>query len=470
MNVNLKDLIAALPQEQSEASESEITQDQLAQIFADLAQRPVPVSSLHRLWSVGELSAQIAFAYGIYWIRQWFAEAEERKRELLETNLRVALKMIHRFGYLRGAATKMGQALANLPSIIPDQMLEALDRLHWDAPPMHFSLLREMLCDELGEDPENIFDSFEKDAFAAASIGQVHRARLKSGEHVAIKIQYPGIARTIDADFRNLGALLFPARMGKDWEYTKSQFDEIHRMLKLEADYLQEAQNLQRAQALFHPEDGIVVPRVYEKYCTQRVLTMEFLPGLHLRDFLATNPIQTVRNAFGTKIYRTWARMYNAGFNYADPHSGNYLFMDDGTLGLLDFGCIQQFDAEERAVLRLSEELFNGLDKLPEVLQRCGVPEEELGNEEFMGLMRESTNWIMEPLKVSGAFDFGDEDHFKRGVDIFSRIVLKRHTRSHPMWIYWNRALYGIRALMYQLRAHVDVNAVLASERLLPLK
>lgn len=465
MNVNLKDLIAALPQEQSEASAPEITQEQLEQIFADLAQRPVPVTALKRLWSVGELSTQIAFAYGVYWIRQWFADAEDRKRELLETNLRVALKMIHRFGYLRGAATKMGQTLANLPSIVPDQVLETLDRLHWDAPPMHFSLLREMLSDELGDDPENIFGSFEKDAFAAASIGQVHRARLKSGEHVAIKIQYPGIARTIDADFRNLGALLFPARLGKDWEYTKSQFDEIHRMLKLESDYLQEAENLKRAQALFHPEDGIVVPRVYEKYCGRRVLTMEFLPGLHLREFLSSNPIQAARNAFGTKIYRTWVRMYNAGFNYADPHSGNYLFMDDGRLGLLDFGCIQHFNAEERAVLRLSEELINGLDKLPEVLRQCGVPEEELASDEFMGLMQESCNWDMEPLRVSGAFDFADADHFKRGVDIFSRIVLKRHTRSHPMWIYWNRALYGIRALMYQLRAQVDVNAVFASER-----
>jgi hypothetical protein len=120
--------------------------------------------------------------------------------------------------------------------------------------------------------------------------------------------------------------------------------------------------------------------------------------------------------------------------------------------------------------LRLSEELINGLDKLPEVLRRCGVPEEELGNEEFIGLMRESSNWIMELVKISGAFDFGDEDHFKRGIDIFSRILLKRHTRSHPMWIYWNRALYGIRALMYQLRPQVDVNGILASERPVPLR
>src|SRR5215467_15771370 len=290
MNVNIKDLIAALPQEQGEASESEITQEQLDQIFADLAQRPVPVGSLHRLWSVGELSTQIAFAYGVYWIRQWFVDAEERQRELLETNLRVALKMIHRLGYLRGAATKIGQALANLPSIIPDQVLETLDRLHWDAPPMHFSLLRELLSDELGEDAEKIFGGFEKDAFAAASIGQVHRARLKSGEQVAVKIQYPGIARTIDADFRNLGALLFPLRLGKDWEYLSRQFEEVHRMLQQETDYQREAESLIRARDLFKPEDGIVVPQVYKQFSSKRVLTTEYIPGTHIDDFLTTNP------------------------------------------------------------------------------------------------------------------------------------------------------------------------------------
>lgn len=425
----------------------------------------MPVGSLHRLWSVGELSTQVALAYAVYWIRQWFVNAENRERELLETNLRVALKMVHRFGYLRGAVAKMGQALANLPAIVPQQVLETLDRLHWDAPPMHFSLLREMLSDELGDDPENIFETFDKDAFAAASIGQVHRARLKSGEYVAVKIQYPGIARTIDADFRNLGALLFPARLGKDWEYTKAQFDEIHRMLKLETDYVQEADNMRKMAALFRPGDGIVIPNVYEKYSTQRVLTMDFLPGVHLHEFLAADPMQPVRNAFGTKIYRSWTRMYYAGFNHADPHPGNYLFMNDGRLGLLDFGCVQHLSDDERDVLRMAEGLLHGFDTLPEVLRRSGVPEEELADDKFIDLIREACDWDMEPLRVSGPFDFGDDEHFRRGVDIFSRIVLERHTRSRPMFIYWNRALYGVRAIMCQLRAQVDVNAIFAGEK-----
>ena len=108
-----------------------------------------------------------------------------------------------------------------------------------------------------------MFLNSEKEAFAAASLGQVHRARLKSGEPVAVKIQYPGIARTIDADFRNLSALMLPMRLGKDWESVKAQFEEVRSMLNQEVDYRQAAASTRLARELFRPEDGIVVPRVY---------------------------------------------------------------------------------------------------------------------------------------------------------------------------------------------------------------
>src|SRR5205814_5154898 len=140
------------------------------------------------------------------------------------------------------------------------------------------------------KDPEALFDTFDQHAFAAASLGQVHRATLKTGERVAVKIQYPGIARTIDADMRNLAALLFPHRLGKDWKFIKANFDDIQQHLEAEVDYQREAENLRKAKALFKPEDGIAVPRVYDAFSSNRVLTMEFIPGLHLDDFLNTRP------------------------------------------------------------------------------------------------------------------------------------------------------------------------------------
>lgn len=462
---NLSELIAALPMD--DAPDAESARAQLQEILADLANRPVPVRSLHRLWMLGELSAQVALAYLALWMRHWYADAETRKRQVLETNLRVALKMFRQLGYLRGAMTKIGQAAGNLPNLFPDQIAETLDKLHFEAPPMHFQLIREVLCNELGKEPEQVFAHFEKEAFAAASLGQVHRAQLKSGEQVAVKIQYPGIARTIDADFRNLGALLFPMRLGKDWEYTKSQFDEIHRMLNQEVDYQQEAESLRRARSLFEPEENIVVPQVYADYSTRRVLTTEYLAGLHLPDFLATNPPQALRNGFGTKIYRAHFRMYYAYMNYADPNPGNYIFMNDGRLGLIDFGCVQHYGAEEREILRLCEYLIDdeATPALPELLRLVsginpGDPEIEI----YRKVMKQSRDWMMEPMG-GGPYDFGDEGHLKRGLEWFSSTVRSRHTRGHPMYVYHHRCVFGVKALLYRLRAQVDVRELHTQER-----
>ena len=306
--------------------------------------------------------------------------------------------------------------------------------------------------------------SFEKEPFAAASIGQVHRARLKSGERVAMKIQYPGIARTIDADLRNLGALMFPARLGRDWNYVKGYFEEIQRMLQLEVDYEREAENLREAGAMFQPDEGIVVPRLYEKYSTKRVLTTEFIPGLHIQAFLDTKPSQALKNEFGAKLYTVWFRMYYASICYADPHSGNYLFMKDGRLGLLDFGCVQRYNAEERELQKLAERLLVDFSALPDVMRRARVPEKDIQDPELMRLTEEMSRWTMEPDRES-PFDFGDEAHLKRGVELFTEISLKRRARCHPVYVYFYRSVFGLKALLYRLAAKVDVKTIHDRER-----
>jgi aarF domain-containing kinase len=458
----LKELIEALPRDDDAAGKTiEISEQRLREIFDDLANRPVPVGSVRRLWTLSDLSVQIALAYMAFWVRQWFVDAETRKQRLVETNLRVALKLIHRMGYLRGAVAKVGQLLGGLPEVLPDQVVSTLDKLHFEAPPMHFSLLREMVRNELGKDPEEIFETFDKRAFAAASLGQVHRATLKTGEKVAVKIQYPGIARTIDADMRNLAALMFPERLGRNWTSIKAQFDAIQRMLKSEVDYRHEAENLRRARALFNPEDGIVIPRLHEDYSTGRVLTTDFVSGQHLDAFLAAKPPQAVRNAFGTKLFTVWYRMYYAAMHYADPHAGNYLFMRDGRLGLLDFGCIQHFDTEERELVRLAEQFFTGdLSGLPEFLRRARVPEKNIADPGSMRRSEDMCNWMLEPARKPGPFDYGDGSHLKRGVELISQTVLKRENQVHPMYTYYYRSILGLKALLYRLGAQVDVREI----------
>ncbi len=466
--MNIADLLAALPEDDSaSANGATWAEAQLREIFADLAKRPVPLSSLHRLWTVSELSVQVALAYLAVWIRQWFSNAEDSQRRLLETNLRVALQLFHRLGYLRGAFTKLGQTAGHLPGLLPRQVAELVDRLHFDAPPMHFPLINEAVRNEFGKRAQDLFPEFDRESFAAASIGQVHRARLKSGENVAVKIQYPGIARTIDADFRNLSALMLPMRLGKDWEAAKAQFGEIRRMLNQEVDYLQEAESTRFARQLFRAEDSIVVPRVFPEYSGKRVLTTEFIDGLHLEQYLATHPTQTSRNAFGTKMYVAWMRMYYAFMPYADHHPGNYLFMDDGRLALIDFGCVQRYGPEERELMQLAEKMaFEDPSLAREAVRRvCGVTEDDRAWPDYLRMMEDALAWNLEPFNQSGPFDFGDEAYFQRGVDWFARTAKKRTTRANPMYVYWNRSTFGIKALLYRLRAQVDVHQIILQER-----
>src|SRR5688500_17088393 len=295
--------------------------------------RPVPVGRLRRIGLLGTLQAKIAAAYLFYWVRGWFRGAAEKERMLAETHWRTAARVLASMGYLRGATMKIGQTLGNFPDIVPDEFVETLEQLHFQAPPMHWSLLREMVFNELGEDPEKRFAPFETRAFAAASLGQVHRARLKSGEDVAVKIQYPGIARAVREDFRNLELFMFPARLSADWENTREQFDDLRMRLEHETDYEREARTQLRVRALFREDEGIVVPRVYEEHSTARVLTMERLRGVHLDGFLARNPSQEERDEYARKMTRAWYRMMYAGrLLYADMHPGNFIFMDAGTL------------------------------------------------------------------------------------------------------------------------------------------
>ncbi len=308
---------------------------------------------------------------------------------------------------------------------MPDEIVETLERLHFQAPPMHFALLREHVRNELGGEPEDVFAAFETRAFAAASLGQVHRARLKSGEEVAVKIQYPGIATSIRSDFRNLCALMLPLRVSKDWENLKAQLEDLQRVLERETDYEKEAEFQRKARSLFREDDRIVVPRVCEQHSTRRVLTMELLGGVHVRDFLAGNPSQAERDHFGGLIVRALDRLFFAGrVNYADLHPGNFLFMADGRLGLLDFGCVRPFSDTEWGLMRLAIRALDGdREDLVRYMKRsvC-LAEDAAMDPEHQRLLERLIEWSWRPGRCRGPFDFGDGGILREGVEIFREI------------------------------------------------
>lgn len=464
MGLDPRDLVAALPP-MDNAVESPGAA--LHGLLADLARKPVPTGALHRLWALGSLQAKITAAYLAYWIRSGYRTADENERRLNETHLSAAIKLLGGMGYMRGMIMKIGQTLANYPNLVPADFARTLGQLHFDAPPMHFALLREQVRNELGRDPEDAFAEFEPVAFAAASLGQVHRARLRSGECVAVKVQYPNIARTIQSDFRNLMALMAPMRLSKDWDNIREQWDDIRQMLEWETDYEREADFLRRARAVFEESDGIVVPRVFDEYSTARVLTMEYLDGVHIEEYLTGEPPQSERDRYGELLMRSSFRIaHSAKLWYADSHPGNYLFLKDGRFGVIDFGCCREFSDEEWGFYK---EVAEAIPEGGDVYRRAMIRAADLDpdgpvDEAHVEFLVQSGLWYHEYMDYDGQFDFSNEASLQRGIDMIATVAKKRYFRFLPVNMWISRQLLGLRAMAYRLRARVNVKTIAREE------
>ena len=459
-SADLRMLLEALPRE----SASDPTGERLARLVTRIAHQKVPVNSFSRIWTLGSLQARVTAGYLAYWLRSRFSEAGEKQRLKSEAHLAAALRLFGTMGYLKGAVMKVGQMLANLPEVVPEEFAEVLSALHFEAPPMHFAMVREVFLDEFGREPEQVFASFERQAFAAASLGQVHRARLQTGEEVAVKIQYPGIARTIKADLRNLRLLLQPMCLTRDWQDTLDKLADIEQMLLMETDYEQEAGFCRKVRLLFSDADKIVVPQVYDEYSTKRVLTTEYLAGCHLNEFLSVNPGQEERDHYTDLLtVATFRVYYQLHWFFADPHPGNLIFMKDGRLGMIDFGCTRVITDEEwlliceleKATLERDETSFNLV-----VAKACLFEDPEEMEPERLETVRRGVYWNMEPWLTDGLFDFGDREFFMRGVDSLMEMTRKRYTRGSPLYLWSNRFLFGGRAFCYRLKGRCEFRKI----------
>jgi len=441
--------------------------EELGRMLAGIGSKPIPTGRLSRMWGVGSLQAKLALAYLSWWLKSGFKDAESKRRGLDQTHLSAAIQVLGRMGYMRGAVMKLGQIIAHWPDVLPTTFSDVLSRLHMDAPPMHYSLLREHVRRELGADPADLFDDFETTAFASASLGQVHRARLKkSGQRVAIKIQYPDIDRTIKSDIRNLKTAGFGMRLSGDWQNLLLQYEGIERMLSKEVDYEAEARHLKHARHTLAGLEGVVIPEIYEEFCTRRVLTMELLEGDHLEPYMAKNPSQELRNAHGTLLTRAMTRLWYAGrMIYADPHPGNFLFMPDGRLGLLDFGCCHSFSEDEFRYILDVERSSHGTEEewRAAMAEGCDLKPDQMGEERY-ALMREYCDWLWEPMAVEGAFDFGRPGQFEKGIRLYGTFIKRRWTRSHPVNVWLTKLFFGERAMLTHLKAQVEYARIMQEE------
>lgn len=245
-------------------------------------------------------------------------------------------------GALKGPMMKVGQILSTIPEALPPEYARALSQLQSNAPPMGWPFVRRRMRSELGENWEENFKEFGREASAAASLGQVHKAETLSGEIVACKLQYPDMQSAIGADLNQL-KLIFSVFESYDKAIkTKNIYDELKDRLYEELDYEREARNQKLYTYMLRDEPNVHVPEVVDELSTKRLLTSKWLDGRKILEFVDT-PIEQ-RNQLAMNMFRAWyVPLYHYGVIHGDPHLGNYSVRDDNGINLLDFGCVRVF-------------------------------------------------------------------------------------------------------------------------------
>ena len=247
-------------------------------------------------------------------------------------------------GGLKGPLMKVAQFLSTVPDALPAEYAMELAQLQSNAPAMGWSFVRRRMANELGPDWQAKFASFSQEASAAASLGQVHRARLPDGTEVACKLQYPDMPSTVEADLRQLKlAMAVYHRMDSAIQHDEI-YKEMRERLREELDYLREAAQMRMYGQMLKDQPGAHVPVPLPELSTHRLLTMTWLDGRPLMQRLAEDPPQEERNKIAEALFRAWyVPFYRYGVIHGDPHLGNYQVRPDGSVNLLDFGAIRVF-------------------------------------------------------------------------------------------------------------------------------
>jgi predicted unusual protein kinase regulating ubiquinone biosynthesis (AarF/ABC1/UbiB family) len=309
-----------------------------------------PSSRLGRLARLGALStraipiateAMRRAAFG----RREDPEAErEAQRRVIQNAKKTAEAMLKTLGEMKGLPLKLGQMASYIDGLAPpgyeEKFQQVLKKLQAKAPPLSREAAIGVVTKELGP-PEEIFAAWEPDPFAAASIGQVHRATTRSDDRVAVKVQYPQIDKAIENDLKSISMLeSMVAPIGRKY-HSKETLEEIKSVFLAELDYRKEADNVETFRRMHDGDDDIVIPRVFHSLSTKRVLTLELIGGSDYATF-CKEASQEARNAASETIWRFMFRsLFKYGVLYADPHPGNYRFLGGGRVAFLDFGCVK---------------------------------------------------------------------------------------------------------------------------------
>lgn len=423
----------------------------------------VPTGRFRRAWKLGAMGARVTASSLMSKVGNKLLPGDAEKKDeafkaAMEKN---AARAVEALGQLKGASMKIGQLLSADPEMIPDEFSSVLSSLQRDAPPMTYVTVKKQIEDALDRPLETVFEYFDPEPIGAASLGQVHRARLENGRDVAVKVQYPGVAESFESDLKTLKSLMLYARTVIEKDKLDAYLAEIRQILLDELDYRNEAQNLLRFQDILAERERVTCPEPVLEWSRETVLVMEFMEGDKLDDALA----KMAPGAERDEVLLRWVSLFSWMFHekhelHADPHPGNFLLTDDGELVLLDFGCVKKFDpAFSDGLLDVLDAVWQ--DDRPRALEnmlKLGFGASKTTSDNLdADLLAEYNQIVLAPFTDNEPFDFADWSPAQDG---------KRFMLRHPSFfklspptdaLAYLRVLSGIKGLLAKLDARLEI-------------
>jgi predicted unusual protein kinase regulating ubiquinone biosynthesis (AarF/ABC1/UbiB family) len=399
------------------------------------------------------VTAKLAGKMGLAMAKRTIAgKRSDPERVDRERATEAARELVTQIGALKGLVMKVGQMASYLPGALPDEAQRVLAQLQAESTAMSYERVREVIERELGEDPDALFEEFERTPFAAASIGQVHRARFR-GRRVAVKVQYPGIEEVLGSDLSTIGVMAKVSTLGLPVDGA-ALTEELRSRILEECDYELEARNQRELAALFEGDPHARVPEVIAERSTRRVLTTELVDAMRFAEFVEKGSRQAKDRA-GEIIFKTcFACLFVHGVYNGDPHPGNYLFHEDGSVTFLDFGCVRRFDAKfmntwkafARSVIDGERSVFE------ERFRATGLVGKEKGFD--YEHQWEITKYLYQPFIQRQPFFTYTDDYVREsyGLLLFDN-PNQRKMAMPPEWLLLNRLQWGMNAVLAKLEA-----------------
>ncbi len=426
------------------------------------SQKSIPKHKITRAASLATTGAKIGMHYLKYSAKQKLGKAgakESFHEETAEDTYAV-------FSKLKGGPLKVAQMLSLDQNLLPAPYIEQFKKAQYTAPPLSYPLVVRSFKKEFGKAPNEIFDTFSKEAVAGASIGQVHKATIGDRTY-AVKVQYPGVADSLESDLKMVKP--FAMRLfNLSAETLDHYLVEVEARLVEETDYLLELKRSQELANLTKDIEGVYFPEYYPELSSKKIITMDWVEGMHLDEFAQSSPTQEERNQVGQALWDFYHyQVHELRIFHADPHAGNFK-VHDGKLWVFDFGCVKDLNATfyRKYFALMANSDLSRAERFKELLYELQLLREDDGDfqkRKLIPLFRDSVELLSRPFKTE-FFDFGNKRYSEELFEFGDRmkedqdLQQMQSGRGDAEALYLNRTYFGLYNLEAQLKAKISAN------------